>query len=66
MLIRTWDDDGSHEIAVATLPPRLSTDEGDHWAWTCDCGHHHLEDEAQVEGILECDKCGKQFVDMDE
>jgi len=66
MLIRTFDHDQSRQKAIDTLPKRLSTDVDDHWEWECDCGYTNIEDEAQEDGILECDECGKQFVDMDE
>ena len=67
MIIRTWDSDGSRALAVATLRPRLSEDCGDHWGWKCDCGARHEEDErAQEDGILQCEECGRQYVDREE
>lgn len=67
MHIKTYDDDGSRAEAIAVLPPRctVESDDGAHWYWQCDCGHDHYEDEAQVDGILICDSCGRRYVDND-
>jgi len=61
MTQRTYDEE--HKWAIKNLPPMPVTDLGGRfgWGWRCECGHGHVDDEAQEGAILTCDQCGKQY-----
>lgn len=65
MLIRTFNHDLSRQRAIKNLPRRCSLDAGSHWEWECDCGRVNEEDEAQEDGVLRCDECGRKYIDRD-
>ncbi|HDY75599.1 MAG TPA: hypothetical protein ENH49_03660 [Candidatus Marinimicrobia bacterium] len=63
MIIYTWDFNETRKLAVNTLPNRGTKDLEDRgWGWRCDCGRGHVEDDVQIDGILECEACKKQYV----
>ena len=60
MMQRTYDEE--YAQVIENLPPMPVMDLGRFgWGWRCECGHGHVDEEAQDGALLTCDKCGKQY-----